>query len=61
MDTDAIENLVHLGVDGFLMVSDLADMDEVLEATGNRPLVGIGSSRRKAEQAAAQQALERLS
>ncbi len=45
VDTDAIENLVHLGVDGFLMVSDLADMDSVLEATGNRPLVGIGCSR----------------
>ena len=45
VDTDAIENLVHLGVDGFLMVSDLADMDEVLEATGNRPLVGIGCSK----------------
>lgn len=44
-DTDAIENLVHLGVDGFLMVSDLADMDSVLEATGNRPLIGIGCSR----------------
>ena len=43
-DTDAIENLVHLGVDGFLMVSDLADMDSVLEATGNRPFVGIGCS-----------------
>src|SRR5699024_11136787 len=36
-DTDAIENLVHLGVDGFLMISDLADMDSVLEAAGNRP------------------------
>lgn len=44
-DTDAIENLVHLGVDGFLMISDLADMDHVLEATGNRPFVGIGCSR----------------
>ncbi|PMC74650.1 LacI family transcriptional regulator [Brachybacterium sp. UMB0905] len=44
-DTDAIENLVHLGVDGFLMISDLADMDHVLEATGSRPLVGIGCSR----------------
>lgn len=43
-DTDAIENLVHLGVDGFLMISDLADMDSVLEAAGNRPLVGIGCS-----------------
>jgi LacI family transcriptional regulator len=45
VDTDAIENLVHLGVDGFLMISDLADMDSVLAATGNRPLVGIGCSR----------------
>ncbi len=44
-DIEAIENLVHLGVDGFLMVSDLADMDHVLEATGNRPFVGIGCSR----------------
>lgn len=43
-DIDAIEDLVHLGVDGFLMVSDLADMDRVLEATGNRPFVGIGCS-----------------
>src|SRR5690606_35723187 len=44
-DIEAIENLVHLGVDGFLMVSDLADMDHVLEATGNRPFVGIVCSR----------------
>ena len=44
-DTDAIENLVHLGVDGFLMISDLADMDSVLEAAGNRPVVGIGCSK----------------
>ncbi|WP_422117237.1 LacI family DNA-binding transcriptional regulator [Brachybacterium sp. UNK5269] len=43
-DTDAINNLVHLGVDGFLMISDLADMENVLEATGNRPVVGIGCS-----------------
>lgn len=43
-DTDAIENLVQLGVDGFLMISDLADMENVLEATGNRPVVGIGCS-----------------
>ncbi|GAA1488312.1 LacI family DNA-binding transcriptional regulator [Brachybacterium sacelli] len=43
-DTDAIESLVQLGVDGFLMVSDLADMDSVLEATGDRPFVGIGCS-----------------
>ncbi|MGP9537465.1 LacI family DNA-binding transcriptional regulator [Brachybacterium sp. AOP43-C2-M15] len=43
-DTDAIEDLVHLGVDGFLMVSDLADMDSVLEAVGGRPFVGIGCS-----------------
>jgi len=44
-DTDAIESLVHLGVDGFLMISDLADMDSVLSATGDRPLVGIGCSK----------------
>jgi len=44
-DTDAIEDLVRLGVDGFLMVSDLVDMDHVLEATGQRPFVGIGCSK----------------
>ncbi|ATG52367.1 LacI family transcriptional regulator [Brachybacterium vulturis] len=44
-DTDAIEDLVHLGVDGFLMVSDLADMDHVLESTAGRPFVGIGCSK----------------
>ncbi|MBE9403998.1 LacI family transcriptional regulator [Brachybacterium sp. p3-SID1565] len=44
-DTEAIESLVRLGVDGFLMISDLADMDSVLEATGDRPFVGIGCSR----------------
>ena len=45
VDEDAIENLVHLGVDGFLMISDLADMDEVFAAIGSRPLVGIGCSK----------------
>ncbi|MGY5763649.1 LacI family DNA-binding transcriptional regulator [Brachybacterium sp. DNPG3] len=44
-DTDAIENLVHLGVDGFLMVSDPADVEGVLTAVGDRPIVGIGCSR----------------
>lgn len=44
-DTEAIESLVNLGVDGFLTISDLADMDSILEATGDRPLVGIGCSR----------------
>ncbi|MFC7373692.1 LacI family DNA-binding transcriptional regulator [Brachybacterium sp. GCM10030267] len=44
-DTDAIESLVELGVDGFLMISDLADMESVLKATGDRPFVGIGCSR----------------
>ncbi|MEE1649413.1 LacI family DNA-binding transcriptional regulator [Brachybacterium sp. J144] len=43
-DTEAIESLVSLGVDGFLMISDLADMDGVLAATGDRPFVGIGCS-----------------
>ncbi|PCC31610.1 LacI family transcriptional regulator [Brachybacterium alimentarium] len=44
-DTDAIESLVQLGVDGFLMISDLADMDSVLTAIADRPLVGIGCSK----------------
>jgi DNA-binding LacI/PurR family transcriptional regulator len=44
-DTEAIRSLVDLGVDGFLMVSDLHDMDSVLEATADRPFVGIGCSR----------------
>jgi len=43
-DTDAIEDLVRLGVDGFLMISDLADMDRVLESASGRPFVGIGCS-----------------
>ena len=44
-DTDAIEDLVRLGVDGFLMISDLADMEHVLESTAGRPFVGIGCSK----------------
>lgn len=44
-DTDAIESLVKLDVDGFLTISDLHDMDAVLEATGDRPVVSIGCSR----------------
>lgn len=44
-DTDAVESLVTLGVDGFLMISDLHDMDSVIEATAGRPFVGIGCSR----------------
>jgi len=44
-DTEAIESLVELGVDGFLMISDLADMESVFAATGDRPFVGIGCSR----------------
>ncbi|MFE5776257.1 LacI family DNA-binding transcriptional regulator [Brachybacterium sp. NPDC056505] len=44
-DTDAIRSLVDLGVDGFLMVSDLHDVDSVIEATADRPFVGIGCSR----------------
>lgn len=44
-DVEAIESLVQLGVDGFLMVSDLADVDSVLETVGERPIVGIGCSR----------------
>lgn len=44
-DTEAIESLVQLGVDGFLMISDLADMESVFAASGDRPFVGIGCSR----------------
>ncbi|WP_165831769.1 LacI family DNA-binding transcriptional regulator [Brachybacterium endophyticum] len=44
-DTDAVRSLVDLGVDGFLMVSDLHDVDSVIEATAGRPFVGIGCSR----------------
>lgn len=47
-DTDAIESLVRLGVDGFLMVSDLQDLENALGATGDRPVVGIGCSRDRA-------------
>ncbi|MFC0674099.1 LacI family DNA-binding transcriptional regulator [Brachybacterium hainanense] len=43
-DTEAIESLMHLGVDGFLMVSDLHDVESVLDVLGDRPLVGIGCS-----------------
>lgn len=43
-DTEAIESLVQLGVDGFLMISDLVDMDSVFAASGDRPFVGIGCS-----------------
>lgn len=44
-DTDAIESLVELGVDGFLMISDLADADRVMESVGDRPFIGIGCSK----------------
>ena len=44
-DTDAIESLVQLGVDGFLMISDLADADRVMESVGDRPFIGIGCSK----------------
>lgn len=43
-DTEAISSLLDLGVDGFLMISDLADLENALAATGDRPLVGIGCS-----------------
>ncbi len=43
-DTEVITSLLDLGVDGFLMISDLADLENALEATGDRPLVGIGCS-----------------
>lgn len=43
-DTEVISSLLDLGVDGFLMISDLADLENALEATGDRPLVGIGCS-----------------
>ena len=44
-DTDVVDSLVALGVDGFLTVSDLVDMEAVLEATGERPVVAIGGSK----------------
>ncbi len=44
-DTDAIESLVQLGVDGFLMISDLADDQRVMEVVGDRPIIGIGCSK----------------
>lgn len=44
-DTEVISSLLDLGVDGFCMISDLADLESALEATGDRPLVGIGCSR----------------
>lgn len=44
-DTDAINALVNLGVDGFLTVSDLIEMDKVIETLGERPLVAIGGSK----------------
>lgn len=47
-DTEAISSLLDLGVDGFLMISDLADLESALEATGDRPLVGVGCSRDRA-------------
>ncbi|GEM_PF-138243 len=43
-DTEVITSLLDLGVDGFCMISDLADLENALEATGDRPLVGIGCS-----------------
>lgn len=43
-DTEVISSLLDLGVDGFCMISDLADLENALEATGDRPLVGIGCS-----------------
>lgn len=44
-DTDAVRSLVDLGVDGFLTISDLVDMEAILGATGERPVVAIGGSK----------------
>lgn len=44
-DTDAVRSLVDLGVDGFLTISDLVDMEAILEAAGERPVVAIGGSK----------------
>lgn len=44
-DTEVISSLLDLGVDGFCMISDLSDLENALEATGDRPLVGIGCSK----------------
>lgn len=44
LDKQAISSLVKLGVDGFIMASELPELDKVFEAVGSRPIVAIGGS-----------------
>ncbi|MDO5644148.1 MAG: substrate-binding domain-containing protein [Dermabacter sp.] len=44
LDETSITSLVRLGVDGFIMASEIPELDKALEAVGNRPLVSIGGS-----------------
>lgn len=45
VDESTISSLTALGVDGFIMASDLPDMDVVRRAIGSRPIVAIGASK----------------
>lgn len=45
LDEASISSLVRLGVDGFIMASDLPDMEAARRAIGNRPIVSIGASK----------------
>lgn len=44
VDASAIKALVTLGVDGFIMASELPELDKVFDAVGQRPVVAIGGS-----------------
>lgn len=47
LEEETISSLTALGVDGFIMASELPELDKVFEATGNRPLVAIGGSKER--------------
>lgn len=44
IDDSTIASLVNLGVDGFIMASELPELDKVFAAVGNRPIVAIGAA-----------------
>ncbi|WP_084253097.1 LacI family DNA-binding transcriptional regulator [Devriesea agamarum] len=46
-DTEAIEAVRKLGVDGFVMVSELSDIDTILDCVGSTPIVSIGGSKER--------------
>ncbi|MGQ4531731.1 LacI family DNA-binding transcriptional regulator [Dermabacteraceae bacterium P13138] len=44
-DVESIRSIRALGVDGFILISDLADTENIMEAIGDTPVVALGGSR----------------